>query len=209
MNKKVKTFALIVLAIAAALGGYMVFGGAQKVTPAATGTPLTSSAAAGGAAAGASANEFTSLLSNVNSITIDTSIFTNPAYKMLRDYPVDLGTDTVGRANPFAPVGTDVSVAQVTLEAQTLAPGKITATSAEFGVLVTLPDTVPIAVVFQYGTSDAFGSTSTPISMTKSGTGLTTVTGLRPGTTYKVQAVAVRGSSTTNANTVTFTTLAR
>ncbi len=152
-------------------------------------------------------NEFSSLLSSINSINIDTSLFTNPAYRALRNYPVMLGTDVIGRSNPFAPVGSDSSGGpQAVLEIQTIAPGKVTSTSAEFGALVTLPDSAPVSVVFQYGLNDLFGSATTAVNVTKSGPVLVTVRGLKPGVIYMVQAVAVRGSTTTNANTVSFTT---
>ncbi len=152
-------------------------------------------------------NEFSSLLSSINSINIDTSLFTNPAYRALRNYPVMLGTDVIGRSNPFAPVGSDSSGGpQAVLEVQTIAPGKVTSTTAEFGALVTLPDSAPVSVVFQYGLNDLFGSATTAVNVTKSGPVLVTVRGLKPGVIYMVQAVAVRGSTTTNANTVSFTT---
>ncbi|HEY0980279.1 MAG TPA: hypothetical protein VGE18_02630 [Candidatus Paceibacterota bacterium] len=156
------------------------------------------------------ANEFSGLLSSVNSISIDTSIFQNAAYKTLRDYPVMLGTDIIGRINPFAPVGNDAAgtgegTSTVVL-VQTLAPGKITTTSAEVGADITVPDTVSTTVVFQYGISDTFGNTTSPVTLTKSGTTLATIIGLAPGTKYFVQAVVVRGSSTTIGNVMTFTT---
>lgn len=156
----------------------------------------------------ASANEFSGLLSSVNSISIDTSIFQNAAYKTLRDYPVMLGTDIIGRINPFAPVGNDqagTGGSSVVL-VQTLAPGKVTTTSAELGADITVPDTVSTTAVFQYGISDTFGNTTSPVILTKSGTTLATITGLAPGTKYFVQAVVVRGSNTTIGNVMTFTT---
>ncbi len=158
----------------------------------------------------AAANEFSGLLSSINSISIDTSIFQNPAYKTLRDYPVMLGTDIIGRINPFAPVGTDQSggTSSTAVSVQTLSPGKVTSTGAELGATITLPDTLSTTVVFQYGISDTFGSTTTPVTITKTGTTLATVTGLSPGTKYFVQTVVVRGSSTTLGNVMTFTTAA-
>jgi hypothetical protein len=209
MSKKVKIFIIAVAVIIVGLWAYSTFGSTPAPAPA---SPLTST---GTAPAPVSAletkglSDFSALLSSVRNIDIDTSVFSNPAYKTLRDYPVNLGTDTVGRANPFAPIGSDQDGAiESTPVVQTLQPGKITATGAELGVQITLKDTVPVTVVFEYGTSDTFGTASTPATVAKSGTGLITVNNLIPATTYYVRAVAVRGSTTTTGNTVTFTTTA-
>lgn len=154
----------------------------------------------------ASTDEFSNLLANIKRINIDTSLFDNKAYKLLRDYPVSLGSEVVGRTNPFAPVGTDADGAPVTLVIQTVEPGKVTSTTAEFGAQLTLPDTVPTSVVFEYGTTDSFGSATPPIVISKSSTTLFTVTKLLPNTSYFVRAVAVRGSNSILGNTLEFTT---
>lgn len=219
MSKKVKIFIGIVLGITVIILAVTYLGGpeAGDAVPLGTGGTLSSSATVPGGATGAftpgqagvSANEFSGLLSSINTISIDTSIFQNPAYRALRDYPVLLGTDTIGRVNPFAPIGSDSSAIQnEVLATQTLAVGKIATTSAEFGALVTLPDTANSSLVFQYGTTDKFESTTSPVTITKTGTTLSTVTGLTPGTKYFVQAVVVRGSSTTLGGVVNFTTTA-
>lgn len=152
---------------------------------------------------------FSALLSSISSITLDTSIFSNPGYKALRDYPIALGTAIIGRPNPFAPIGTDTGSGQVTgsvVSVQTLTPSKVLSTSAQFGALVTTQSTSPSTVVFQYGTDDTVSSASSPINVTKSGTALFTVTGLTPGTTYYVKAVAVQGSGTATGTLISFTT---
>ncbi|HRH24960.1 MAG TPA: fibronectin type III domain-containing protein [Candidatus Paceibacterota bacterium] len=151
-------------------------------------------------------DEFSVLLSSIKRINIDTSLFNNKAYQLLRDFPVSLGSEVVGRTNPFAPVGTDSDGAPVSLVIQTVQPGKLTATSAEFGAQITLPDTVPTSVVFEYGTTDSFGSATAPIVVTKSSTTLFTITKLNPDTNYFVRAVAVRGSNSIVGNTLSFTT---
>jgi hypothetical protein len=151
-------------------------------------------------------DEFSVLLSSIKRINIDTSLFNNKAYQLLRDFPVSLGSEVVGRTNPFAPVGTDSDGAPFSLVIQTVQPGKLTATSAEFGAQITLPDTVPTSVVFEYGTTDSFGSATAPIVVTKSSTTLFTITKLNPDTNYFVRAVAVRGSNSIVGNTLSFTT---
>lgn len=45
-----------------------------------------------------------SLLNQIQSLRIDTSLFKNPAYQTLRDYTVPIPELNVGRTNPFAPL---------------------------------------------------------------------------------------------------------
>lgn len=211
MSKKVKIFGIVVIVIAIIIFASS-FLGSSTPEPVKSASPLSSTTGTiplpgANVNSKSSADEFSTLLSSVKSITIDTSLFDNPAYKMLRDFPVALGSDVVGRANPFAPVGTDAGgdiPADVVV--QTLQSGKITGTTAEFGAQVTVADTVPTNVVFEYGTSDTFGSITPTITFTKSGTVLFTASKLLPETTYYVRAIAVRGVSTTTANTTSFTT---
>jgi hypothetical protein len=43
------------------------------------------------------------LLSQIQSLKIDTTLFTNAAYATLQDYSVEIPPQNVGRPNPFAP----------------------------------------------------------------------------------------------------------
>jgi flagellar basal body-associated protein FliL len=45
-----------------------------------------------------------SLLNQIESLRIDTSLFTGAAYQTLVDYSVDIPPQDVGRPNPFAPL---------------------------------------------------------------------------------------------------------
>lgn len=45
-----------------------------------------------------------SLLNQMKSLQIDTTLFRDPAYKALVDYTVAIEPEPVGRPNPFAPV---------------------------------------------------------------------------------------------------------
>jgi hypothetical protein len=127
----------------------------------------------------------------------------------LRDNPVNLGTAVIGRVNPFAPIGSDAAnPTQQTLQVETLAPDKVVSTSAEFGALISAALLSPTTVVFEYGTSNALGQSTTSVNVTNNGTALFTATGLTAATTYYVEAVAVQGSSTTTGNIMSFTTAA-
>jgi hypothetical protein len=222
MSKPIKIFAIIVGVVAVGLLGYTFLGNSSP-TPAAT--PLSSSAMVPGAAPAAlpggmpsampgAMNTFSNALAGINGITLDTSIFSNAAYKALRDYPLTLGTAVIGRQNPFAPIGADsgsVDISAPAVTVQTLAPSKVLTTGATFGALVSASGATAIAgttVVFQYGTNDTLGSATTPVKVTKSGTALFTITGLTPATTYYVEAVAVQGSTTATGTIMTFTTAA-
>ena len=44
------------------------------------------------------------LLNQIQSLNIDTTLFTDPGYQTLRDYSVAIPAVNVGRANPFAPL---------------------------------------------------------------------------------------------------------
>lgn len=219
MSKKVKIFAIVVGVICVLILAFTFIGNS---TPVANDTGLTTTAGTvttdsstlnagmGATAAPSADNSFAATLSSINSINLDTSIFSNAGYKALRDYPINLGTAVIGRQNPFAPMGVDSTSVDAsgvaTVQVQTLAPGKIVSTSAELGALVTTTSTSPTTVVFNYGLNDTFGSATPPIKVTQNGTALFTITGLTPATTYYVEAVAVQGSVTATGTIMTFTT---
>ncbi len=75
-------------------------------TPAITGT--TGAVTANSISSSLAANDFLSLLLNINDIKLDDSIFSNPAFTNLRDSSITLMPDgTEGRPNPFAQFGND------------------------------------------------------------------------------------------------------
>ena len=211
MSKKVKIFAIVVGIIIVIIGASSFLKG-KSATPTPSSNGLSSTTGVvplpGANTSGTqSADEFSTILSTISRITIDTSLFQNQSYKLLRDVPVSLGSEVVGRTNPFAPIGFDSvpgSTADITV--QTIQAGKITSKSAEFAAQITVSDTAPTSVVFEYGPTDTFGSATAPVTTTKSGTVLMTVTGLMPGSGYYVRAVAVRGAVTTTGNTTSFVT---
>lgn len=215
MSKKVKIFAISVVSLAIIIFASSRLGNKKIDIPPQSISPLSSSNGvvplpnSGAVQSSTSADEFSALLSNIKSINIDTSLFDNVAYKMLRDFPVSLGSDIVGRVNPFAPVGTDVGGAVGStgdMFIATLQSGKVTSTTAEFGSQINLADANPVSIIFEYGVTDTFGNSTAPITVNKNGTTLITVTNLLPETTYYVRAIAVKGSITTTGNTTSFTT---
>ena len=211
MSKKIKTFAIIVLIIAILIFAASFFSGNKSTTSSNNKTnPLTSTTGniplPGISNSTNSDDEFSKVLASIKSIYIDTSIFQNRAYMLLRDFPVSLGTDVVGRNNPFAPIGVDSPVVNQDVTVQTLQAGKITKSTAEAGAQITLTTTAPVNVVFEYGTSDIFGSVTNSILVTKNTVVLSTISDLSPETTYYVRAIAVVGSNTITSNTTSFVT---
>lgn len=213
MSKKLKIFIVVIIVLAIAIFVFYSLGSKKAPAPTATTSPLSSTTGviplpnANKSKSTQSSDEFSTLLSNIKRITIDTSLFDNPAYKMLRDFPVSLGSEIVGRTNPFAPIGSDAGgLPAVDVIVETLQSGKVTSTTAEFGAQITVADTVPTTIIFEYGVSDTFGSATTPIVVNKNGITLVTVTKLLPETSYYVRAVAVRGVAPTIGNTTMFTT---
>jgi hypothetical protein len=213
MSKKIKIFVIVVLILAGIIFAVSFFSG-EKIpannnndSPISSTTGIVPLPGIDNSKTKISSDEFSSLLSSIKSITIDTKLFENPAYKMLRDFPVTLGSDVIGRSNPFIPIGNDTrdsSTQDVFVD--TLQSGKVTSTTAEFGAQLTLLDTVPTNIVFEYGTSDEFGNATAPITISKNGTVLVTVTKLLPDTTYYVRAVAARGADLITGNMTTFIT---
>ena len=49
--------------------------------------------------------ELLSLLLELRSISLDTSLFDDPRFKSLKDFSQELNAEPVGRPNPFSPLG--------------------------------------------------------------------------------------------------------
>lgn len=55
-------------------------------------------------------------LQSIHSITLDNSIFTDPAFISLSDFGVIIPPENIGRRNPFAPLGASTSTTTSTLK---------------------------------------------------------------------------------------------
>jgi hypothetical protein len=53
----------------------------------------------------ADAQELVSSLLTLRAVTLNANIFTNPSFQALKDFSTPIITESVGRANPFAPLG--------------------------------------------------------------------------------------------------------
>jgi hypothetical protein len=90
-------WATVVIVIAAI--GYFYFYGSSSSTTASSGLVQTSSGDSSDVG-----SQVLTLLNQINSLNIDTSLFTDPGYQTLRDYSVAIPSVNVGRPNPFAPL---------------------------------------------------------------------------------------------------------
>lgn len=174
-----------------------------------------------------SSDEFFTTLLNAKNINIDISIFKNPAFLYLKDHPIVIGTDTSGRSNPFLPIGTDPVINdfsgtsnktasenspsqlqnQQTTNIETLQPGKITSTTAEFGAVVNFPfGTGPAVVVFEYGLTQESTVPTESLIIQDPKTITLPVTGLQSNKTYYVRANLLYGSQTLRGSMLSFTT---
>lgn len=52
----------------------------------------------------AAASRILNLLNEISALRIDDKFFTDPSYKTLRDYSVEIPELPIGRSNPFSPV---------------------------------------------------------------------------------------------------------
>ena len=237
MSSRAKKVILGILILGLAVAGAAFIG--SKEAPSPTGT-LVSNRIDGPIGSNNSSismnDQFFSTLLGIQNINIDTSLFKNPAYLYLKDHPVTLGNEAVGRQNPFAPVGTDQTttpdsvfvpvvnqqqqgqqpVPQQESEAvrpasgtgvETLQPGKIKATTAEFGATVNFPaETGPAVLVFTYGTNSTMSETTESLILENGGVNTVSVAGLKPATKYYVQATLVYGTQTLKGSVMAFTT---
>ena len=92
-----KTWIWIAIIIIVAVVGYFYLSGSSA--PASSG--LVQSSGSDSAVVG---TQVLTLLNQIQSLKIDTSLFTDPGYQTLRDYSVAIPQVNVGRANPFAPL---------------------------------------------------------------------------------------------------------
>lgn len=62
------------------------------------------------------ADEFLNTLLNLNTITLEGSIFSDPRFTSLVDYTVALTPQPLGRPNPFLPVGSTTTTTATTVD---------------------------------------------------------------------------------------------
>lgn len=136
------------------------------------------------------ASGFLSTLLAIQGIKLDTDLFSDQTFGLLNDNTYELiQPGNEGRPNPFAPIGSDASLAQGgAINVSFAVPNAITKTSATFSATITgAPKNVAMNRWFEYGSTPQVAS-KTPL-ITGGNAFTKSVTDLEPGTTYYVRAV--------------------
>ncbi len=97
-KKSLKSIIIIVGIIIVALIAYFYYEGSK---PAANSVLVSSAADIDAQQVGV---RVLNLLNQIQSLRIDTTLFSDPSYQTLRDYSVAIPQQNVGRSNPFAPI---------------------------------------------------------------------------------------------------------
>jgi len=200
---------IIVVVVALGAGGYILFfqNNQNASTNALQTTTNTGAISTDGSAATGTDNvgqDFLTQVLNIQSIKLDTALFSNKAFTVLQDFNLPIPPDTnPGRQNPFAPLGSDSTV--VSTQVSTGNPSSVTATTSTLNGTLTVSD--PSATRwFEYGTTKALGTLTAPTSQTTPGVFAEKITGLTPNTSYFVRASASIGGVTVTGNVVTWKT---
>lgn len=115
MLKKIIIFVVVFILVVIVI---KIVGGDKKQTQSLTSSAVDVDTSLLGDEQSQVADEFLNTLLNLNSITLEGGIFTDPRFTTLEDYTVALTPQPMGRPNPFSPVGTTTTttVADTTVE---------------------------------------------------------------------------------------------
>lgn len=95
--KENKSLAAVVIIVVLGVGGYFAYrSSSNEALLSSTGTATETSQVS---------RELLLTISDLKTITLDNSIFTDEAFVSLVDFRVDIPLQPVGRDNPFAPLG--------------------------------------------------------------------------------------------------------
>lgn len=211
---------LIVSTIALLIGGVYLYNlnhlNYTKNTPVAFNSLLASSSdsLASIQSSGAQENKissdvsFLTTLVSLKNIKIDTTLFTNKSFNVLKDNAVKLEPVVAGRANPFAPinastagVGTDGSTSKVVTDQ----PTQVTNTTAVLNGTVNVTNGVT-DTYFEYGTTESLGTNTATVKQSLVGTFIKNILGLTPKTNYFFKACAKINNVALCGDVVSFTT---
>jgi hypothetical protein len=149
---------------------------------------------------------FIATLSTLNTIKIDTSLFSDASFTSLNDNNVQIEIGDVGRSNPFALMSVDNT------KGTTSTPAVVTNNATQVtDITAILSGTVngsnATSVYFEYGTiSDALDKKTTPVKQSLIGGFVTNINGLSTKTSYYFRAAAKVNGTVLYGDVVSFTT---
>ncbi len=152
---------------------------------------------------------FLTTLTSLNKLKIDTSIFSKESFMSLRDNTVTLEQVTPGRPNPFAPIKSEKSSSVVETQDSPVITNEATEVTDNSALLNGTMDSSVSAVTssyFEYGTTEALGTTTPPAKQSLIGTFFVNLTELKPKTKYYFSAVAKINGALNYGEIVSFTT---
>jgi len=217
MHKKYNKFLVIAAILVLILGAYSYFYN-DLVSEAATADEegaITSSlnSTVGNVApvsdVSAQATEDTSFLMKLNSLTtikVDTSLFEDQGFKLLKDNNIKLTPESYGRVNPFAPTGgRTVANNAPAFSLKTIPATTITNKSAILNG--SLDGITSNNIYFEYGlTKESLNKTTPKVTTSLVGNFGSTITGLTSNTEYFFKAVANINGNTTAGDIISFKT---
>ncbi len=205
-SKIIRNIIIFLIVFILAIVGYRMFFGKKQSTPALktttpAGIPASSTKSTGNSTVGA---DFLALLTSIQTIELDDSIFSSKAFLVLQDFNRPIPEDTnPGRPNPFAPIGADSAI--VSSQVSTSNPSSIT------GTMTILNGTLAVGGQstsrwFEYGTTTALGTMTAPKTQQNPGAFAETIDKLIPNTTYYAKAGATINGVVVGGNIVTWKT---
>lgn len=113
----------ILIGVAVLLAGLVWYGMSGTSSTSTTPDLVSTPAQSVGGAAGASDGGIVATLLTLRAVKLDGTIFTDPAFKNLKDFSTEIVPEAIGRPNPFAPLSSQaLPTASSTKSAQIFIP---------------------------------------------------------------------------------------
>lgn len=149
---------------------------------------------------------FLTTLASLKKIKIDTALFTNKYFTILKNNSVKIDSIIPGRSNPFSPIDTNKKISNnVISKIVTEDPTQITDKTAVFNGIINDKGDITDAY-FEYGTTLNLGNTTPIVKTSLVGTFIKNVVGLSSKTNYFFRACSKINNITTCGEIISFTT---
>lgn len=143
-------------------------------------------------------------LGSLNSINIDTSLFSSSSFNSLVDNNVRLDPVPYGRVNPFSPMDKNASNVKSSVILKTNGASLITTSGAVLNG--SLEGATSSNVYFEYGTTPSLGKTTSKVIPSLIGNLVSTLSLLESNTTYYFRSVANINGTLTFGEIISFKT---